>query len=166
VERLPVALDDVVHEVWQRARQVDGGAHDLALVLNQPTMVLGDRERLVQLLWNLVENALRYTPAGGRVSVALRDQGDLVELMVTDTGLGIEPQHLPHIFERFYRADWVRQRQEGSTGLGLAIVKQIAEAHGGQVQVHSAPGEGSTFTVSLPARPSAPGRGESRLAGD
>jgi heavy metal sensor kinase len=151
VERLPVALDEVVGEVFQRALQVDGGAHDLTLALNQPALVLGDRERLVQLLWNLVENALRYTPQGGQVSVALRDHGEVAELIVTDTGVGIEPQHLPHIFERFYRADRVRPRQEGSTGLGLAIAKQIAEAHGGQVRVHSAPGEGSTFTVALPA---------------
>jgi heavy metal sensor kinase len=154
VERLPVALDDVVDEVWQRARQVDGGAHDLTLAVNQPAMVLGDRERLVQLLWNLVENALHYTPRGGQVSVALCDHGEVAELMVTDTGPGIEPQHLPWIFERFYRADRARLRQEGSTGLGLAIVKQIAEAHGGQVRVRSTPGAGSTFTVALPAQPS------------
>jgi signal transduction histidine kinase len=153
VERLPVALDEVVGEVWQRARQVDGGAHELVLARNEAALVLGDRERLIQLLWNLVENALRYTPPGGRVSVSSRDQDEVAELMVSDTGPGIEPQHLPWIFERFYRVDRVRPRQEGSTGLGLAIVKQIAEAHGGKVQVRSTPGMGSAFTVTLPAQP-------------
>jgi two-component system OmpR family sensor kinase len=150
VDRQPVALDEVVAQVWQRAQQLDAGAHLLVLAANQPVSVLGDRERLGQLLWNLVENALRYTPPGGRVELGLHHKREAAEVTVADTGVGIEPQHLPRIFERFYRADRARPRQAGSTGLGLAIARQIAEAHGGRIRVGSAPGQGSTFTVVLP----------------
>lgn len=159
IERHSVELDEVLAEVWQRASRIDAATHDLVLAERQPAMVLGDRERLIQLLWNLVENALRYTPAKGRVSLALRASGDIAELVVADTGVGIGPEHLPRIFDRFYRADPVRSREAGSTGLGLAIVKQIAEAHGGQVRVRSASGEGTTFTVVLPIHPPADAAG-------
>lgn len=151
VAHAPVALHEVVAEVYARARDVDGGQHELALAENDPATVLGDRERLGQMVWNLVENGLRYTPPGGRVTLALRRQGQVAEVLVADTGIGIPAEHLPRIFERFYRVDRARSRSQGGTGLGLAIVKQIAEAHGGQVRVRSEPGVGSTFTVALPA---------------
>ena len=120
------------------------------ILCNDPTIVQGDRDRLAQMLWNLVENALRYTDPGGSVTLGLRNHGSVAELTVTDTGVGIPAEHLPHIFERFYRVERARSHRDGSAGLGLAIVKQIAEAHGGQVRVRSEPGVGTTFTVALP----------------
>jgi signal transduction histidine kinase len=150
VQHRPVALDAVVAKTWEKAKALDGGAHELLLTRNDPATVEGDRERLEQLLLNLVENALRYTPAGGSVAIALRREGKVAELTVADTGIGIPAEHLPHIFERFYRVDRARSRREGGTGLGLAIAKQIAVAHGGQIRVRSEPGAGSTFTVVLP----------------
>jgi len=155
VDRQPVALDEVVLEVWQRAKQLDGGSHDVVLGENDPALILGDRDRLVQMLWGLVENALRYTAPGGRVATSLRVQGTGVELVVSDTGCGISSDHLPHVFDRFYRVDRARTPERGSTGLGLTIVKQTAEAHGGEVRVRSTPGEGSVFTVALPMGPPA-----------
>lgn len=152
VQRRPVALDELVAEVLERARQVDGEAHHLRLERNDPVSVLGDRDRLRQLLWNLVENALRYTPAGGQVTFKLSSNGHVAEIAIADTGIGISAEHLPHVFERFYRVDRARSRTKGGTGLGLAIVKQVAEAHRGEVRVRSVPSEGSTFTVSLPIR--------------
>lgn len=146
----PVALAEVVAEVWQRATTVDGGAHTLALSCNDPAVVLGDRHRLTQMLWNLVENALRYTDPGGRVTLCSRALGHVVEITITDTGIGIPAEHIPRLFERFYRVDRARTRDQSSTGLGLPIVKQVAEAHGGSVRVESRLGEGSTFIVTLP----------------
>lgn len=151
-----VALDAVVRDVVGRALDVDRGAHDLRLTECDPTTLRGDRDRLAQLLWNLIENSLRYTPSGGEVFVSLRNHGAVAELSVADRGIGISADQLPWIFERFYRADKARSRSQGGTGLGLAIVKQIAEAHRGQVRVRSEPGEGSTFTVVLPTPCEAP----------
>jgi two-component system, OmpR family, sensor histidine kinase BaeS len=115
------------------------------------TPVQADPDRMRQVVQNLVENALRNTPPGGEVRVTLRDgNGDGVHLLVADNGQGIGPEDLPHIFEHFYRTDEARARSRGGTGMGLAIVKSLVEAHGGQVSVASAPGAGSTFTVTLP----------------
>lgn len=113
--------------------------------------IAADADRMRQVVQNLVENALRHTPPGGEVRVRLRDgNGDGVHLQVADTGSGIRPEDLPHIFEHFYRADESRARSSGGTGMGLAIVKSLVEAHGGHVSVESSPGAGSTFTVTLP----------------
>ena len=153
IEHDDVPLEALVANVVADARRLANGpdgARELGLAANDPLTVRGDAERLRQLIWNLVENALRYTPAGGTVTVSLRRRGPVAELTVADTGIGIEPEHLPHIFERFYRADTGRSRAVGGTGLGLSIVRHITEAHGGQVRVRSTPGEGSTFTVALP----------------
>lgn len=109
-----------------------------------------DRERLRGVLENLIENALKYTPAGGHVSVAARAEGDVVQFDVTDDGPGIAAEHLPRIFERFYRVDKARSRELGGTGLGLSIVKHLAESLEGAVSVTSTPGQGSRFTVRLP----------------
>lgn len=116
-------------------------------------MVSGDDGWLRHLFINLLDNALRYTPPGGIVTVALANLGDRVAVAVRDTGPGIASEHLPHLFERFYRTDSARALDSGGTGLGLAIVKEIAEAHGGEVRVESEVGKGSVFTVTfLPAR--------------
>ena len=113
--------------------------------------VLADADRLSQVLFNLVGNALQYTPAGGQVTVAARRQGDEVQVSVQDTGIGIAAEHLPHVFDRFYRADRSRARLSGGSGIGLTIAKHLVEAHSGRIWVES-PGEGkgSTFTFTLP----------------
>ena len=109
----------------------------------------GDAHRLDQLIGNLVGNAIKYTPEGGTITLSLYQDGDWARLDVADTGMGIPAEHLPHIFERFYRVDKARSRRSGGSGLGLAIVKGIAEQHGGKVSVTSEPGKGSTFSVWL-----------------
>jgi len=110
--------------------------------------VLGDEDRLVQVVVNLVANALRFTPRTGRITARLVDAGDEVELQVEDTGVGIPAVALPHIFDWYRQAD----QSKGGTGLGLGIVRGIAEAHGGRVTVESSEGKGSRFTVLLPRR--------------
>jgi two-component system sensor histidine kinase BaeS len=111
-----------------------------------------DPDRLRQIVQNLVENAVRYTPAGGEIHVSMQaDEAD-VRLVVSDTGVGVAAADLPYIFRHFYRADQSRARSSGGTGLGLAIVKSLVEAHGGRVAVDSAVGRGSTFTVTFPRR--------------
>ncbi len=146
----PTPLHEVVAEVWQRAANLDADGHELVLECNDAAAILGDRYRLTQMLWNLVENALRYTDAGGRVTLCSRNTGPHVQLTVSDTGIGIPAEHIKLLFERFYRVDRARLRNESSTGLGLPIVKQVVEAHGGQVYVQSELGVGSTFTAVLP----------------
>jgi two-component system, OmpR family, sensor histidine kinase BaeS len=110
-----------------------------------------DVERMAQVLGNLLSNALRWTPTGGTVFVRADAAKGGVRLKVTDTGAGIAAEDLPHIFERFYRADAARRRNEGSSGLGLAIAKGIVEAHGGTISAASEPGNGTTFTITLSA---------------
>jgi len=112
--------------------------------------VVGDPVRLRQLVVNLLGNAVKYTPAGGRVRVTLGAVAAQARLDVADSGIGIAPEDLPHVFDRFFRADKARARAEGGTGLGLAIARWSAETHGGRIDVRSRPGEGSVFTVWLP----------------
>ena len=109
----------------------------------------GDQELLRRLILNLLDNAIRYTPEGGKISVELERNGGELRLQVADTGVGIDPEAAGHIFERFYRGDQARSRQNGGFGLGLSIVRWIAESHNGTVEVSSKPGKGSTFTVLL-----------------
>ncbi|HLA24034.1 MAG TPA: ATP-binding protein [bacterium] len=113
-------------------------------------VVPADADRLEQVLTNLVDNALKYTPEGGRVDVRVATADGEVEVLVNDSGRGIGPEDLPHVFERFYRADRSRTRGSGGTGLGLAIAKHIVEAHGGRISVSSRANEGTTFKVTLP----------------
>jgi signal transduction histidine kinase len=153
IARDRVALDAIVADVAHDARKLalrEDGERVFTLDHNDAVTVLGDAERLRQLVSNLVENAIRYTPPGGTVTLALRRHGPVAEITVVDTGIGIEEDHLADIFERFYRVDRGRSRALGGTGLGLSIVRQVAEAHGGAVRVRSTPGAGSTFTVVLP----------------
>lgn len=125
----------------------------LAVVAAEPVAVHADPMRLRQALANLVGNALRYTPADGSVTVTVTGDDDGVRLDVADDGPGIAPEHLPHVFDRFYRAEKSRSRATGGSGLGLAITRQLVEANGGTVDVSSSAGAGSTFTIRLPATP-------------
>lgn len=152
----PVELDTLLLAVYRQARTMSQGA-EVRLGHEDQAIILGDADRLKQLLLNLVDNALKYTPAGGRVTLSLYRTDGWVRLLVSDTGSGIQAEHLqpgptglPLIFERFYRADKARSRAMGGTGLGLSIAYWIAQAHGGRIQVESEVGQGTTFTVWLP----------------
>ena len=123
-----------------------------------PVRLAVDRHRIREMLLNIVTNAIKYTPQGGTVGLTLEEDPDWVTFSVQDSGIGIAAGDLPHIFERFWRADPARSRTGArpGTGLGLAITKWIAEAHGGSITVQSRPGRGSVFTVRLP-KPKVPG---------
>lgn len=144
-------LDDLVAECCRSIEPV-AAARGLALDCQCPEDVSfqGDEELLRRMILNLLDNAVRYTPPGGKISVVLETENPDLLLSVSDTGAGILPEAAPHVFERFYRADKARSRHEGGFGLGLSIVKWIAEAHNGSVEVTSRPGAGSTFFVRLP----------------
>jgi len=118
--------------------------------IQEVPQVLGDAGQLKQLVINLLDNAIRHTPQGGSVTVKLQSSANQVQITVEDTGSGIATEHLPHIFERFYRADPARDRESGGTGLGLAIAKEITLAHNGTINVRSEVGQGSIFEVNLP----------------
>lgn len=144
----PVELDTLLLEVYRQAQVMAQGVK-VRLGAEDQAVVLGDSDRLRQLLLNLIDNALKYTPTGGEITLRLQRQGGWVAMAVEDTGIGIATEDLPHIFERFYRTDRSRGRTAGS-GLGLAICKWIAEAHGGRLEVESQMGVGSVFTLWLP----------------
>lgn len=115
-----------------------------------PVIIRGDKIRIEQILINITSNAIKYTPDGGRISLRLHDLGDRAEVTVTDNGVGIPEEDIPHLFERFYRVEKARSSDKGGTGLGLAIAKEFAAAHGGDIRVSSIVGKGTTFTVTLP----------------
>jgi signal transduction histidine kinase len=153
LEKQPVELDTLILEVYRQAQLMSaarfpvGERVAIRLGHEDQALVEGDPDRLKQLLLNLVDNALKYTPAGGTVSLSLyRDEGG-VRVSVEDTGVGIPPDVLPHIFDRFYRAQ--REGRKG-VGLGLSIACWIAEAHGGRLSVESQVGQGTIFTLWLP----------------
>ena len=152
LERRPVDLSLLLHTITD---QVALAAEQKQISLQRdipPNIRLkADEDRLVQLVLNLLENAVKYTPAGGSITVKLGESNGEVNFSVADTGIGIAPQHLPHIFDRFYRADKARSRQQGGVGLGLAIAQQITQLHGGNIAVVSQLGVGSEFTVTLPS---------------
>jgi len=142
-----VLVDAAVEQVRPAAQQRD---IELVLASGPPVTLRADEDLLLQLLLNLLDNAIKYTPPGGRVTAGWSAGSAQVELWVRDTGVGIAPEHLPHIFDRFYRADKARSRADRGTGLGLSICRWIAEAHGGSISVESEPGQGCTFTVHIP----------------
>ncbi len=188
MQRESVDLGELAAEVVDRARPLAGDRR-LSLSIEARSLVMGDRDRLKQLIANLVENAIRYTLKNGRIDVRVsatgplqqtarpvrsrnaRDSGGshaMAQISISDSGIGISPTDLPHVFERFYRADKARSRAHGGTGLGLSIAQYIVHAHGGTIQVASdGANRGATFTVNLPltaapesgrraARPAAP----------
>ncbi len=147
----PVALDDLLNQVVAGlGNKADAAEVTLSTQLDGPSEVVVDPVRLRQITGNLLSNALRHTPAGGHVTVATRQDGDTAVIDITDTGRGIEPEDLPHVFDRFWRADKSRSRTTGGSGLGLAIVRHLVRAHDGTVTVTSTPHVRTTFTVRLP----------------
>jgi two-component system, OmpR family, sensor kinase len=154
IDLAQIDLDTIVGDVFKEAKIL---AKDRALQIRltaiEPVRMMGNTDRLKQLLLNLVSNAIKFTPDGGQIALALRREGNMARLTVTDTGAGIAPEDLARIFDRFYQADPARSRAqdtEGSgAGLGLAIAKWIAETHGGDIEVQSEVGKGTTFIVKL-----------------
>ncbi len=146
-----VSLNALVDEATGRLRP-QAAQHQIALRTfpARATIVTADEDRILQVLTNLIDNAIKFTPEGGTVEVTLRDDGTDAIVSVSDSGAGIPPDDLPRIFDRFYRVERSRSREAGGTGLGLAIAKHIVEAHGGRIAVTSRPGAGSTFSVALP----------------
>ena len=147
-----VPVSDALRRVAEAVRpKAEAKRIQLSFSVPEEMEVQGDERALEHVLLNLLDNAVKYTPEGGRVDVLGRVAGERCEIDVRDTGLGIEPKHLPRIFERFYRVDKGRSRDMGGTGLGLSIVKHVVQAMEGEVRVASEPGRGSTFTVVLPS---------------
>jgi two-component system OmpR family sensor kinase len=146
-----VDVGDLVAGVVEQLRPAAGDQGvDLRLDTGPPVTMEADQDLLIQLMLNVLDNAIKYTPNGGLVNAGWGTNGQRVELRVRDTGPGIAAEDIPYVFDRFYRADKARSRAAGGVGLGLAISRWIAEAHGGSIHVVSTLGEGSTFTVSLP----------------
>jgi signal transduction histidine kinase len=150
-----VSLEVVVGEAMRTARQLARG-QQLELEVIEPVTLYGDGDRLVQVVLIFLDNALRYTKAGGTVTVVVDRATDADEdiacgrITIRDTGCGIQPQHVPHLFERFFRVEDARTRTAGGTGLGLSIALSIVRGHGGWIDVDTAVGRGTTFTVWLP----------------
>ena len=150
IRRDPVELDRVLMDVLGQARHLTRGQR-LEVGKLEPTRVMGDADQLRQLVLILLDNAIKYTPSGGRIILGLTRVGDSARLTIRDTGAGIAADALPHVFERFYRADPARSRDPGGTGLGLPIARWIAAQHGGSIELESAVGKGTTAIVTLPA---------------
>jgi two-component system phosphate regulon sensor histidine kinase PhoR len=147
----PVEWNEVIHSVVSRCEDAIGQKH-LRLKLNipqAPVYVSGDREAMIQVLDNLLTNAIKYTADGGLITLTLYHKNNWAKIEVEDTGIGIPSEHLPRIFERFYRVDKARSRDLGGTGLGLSIVKHLVSGMGGEVTVTSSVGVGSIFSVRL-----------------
>ena len=146
------AIVTLLLELSADAKALSARRHTVALDIGEPAMVVGNRDELASAFGNLVSNAVRYTPEGGTITLAWHiDEEGRGAFGVTDTGIGIAPEHIPRLTERFYRVDRSRSRATGGTGLGLAIVKHVLLRHQAELDVTSDPGQGSTFTVLLPA---------------
>jgi two-component system sensor histidine kinase SenX3 len=161
----PVGVDEMVADAVDRCR-LAAQAKGIDVIIGGDTgaTVYGNHNLLVTAVRNLVDNAISYSGDGTRVGVGVRREAGLVEISVTDQGIGIAPEDQERVFERFYRVDQARSRATGGTGLGLSIVKHVAANHGGEVTVWSMPGQGSTFTLRLPETMAPPGDGEAPVA--
>jgi two-component system, OmpR family, phosphate regulon sensor histidine kinase PhoR len=146
--RLSELFAAIVHD-WSRKFAEKKLSLGIAIAPNLP-LIRADETRLQEILYNLLDNALKYTQPGGKIRLQADQQGDEIAVSVSDTGIGIDEADLPRVFERFYRADKARSRELGGTGLGLSIVKHIAQMHGGRVEAESKPGRGTTVRVLLP----------------
>lgn len=151
----PVDLNAITQDVIAALKPA-AEKNDVTLKANIPaeeTLVIGDRDELAQVAQNLVQNAIKYGRKGGHVDVTLRKTPQMIEFVVADDGIGIAPEHLPRLTERFYRVSAKDSKERGGTGLGLAIVKHIVNRHRGELQISSVLGKGSTFSVAMPAAP-------------
>lgn len=149
-----VSLNETVKDC-ARAAQVLAGRKGVRLTIENNSSLIdlnGDKELITRMILNLLDNAVKYTPAGGEISLALTRQNGNAEIVVRDTGIGIAETDRKRVFDRFYRVDKARSRALGGAGLGLSIVRWIVEVHGGEIRIDSAPGRGSTFTVDLPLK--------------
>lgn len=147
-----VELSEVIDEAVSRSRE-RAAQREVSVIIARAAdaRVLGDRWQLADAVANLVQNAISYSGERARVTISLTVEGERAEIKVSDNGIGIRPEDQDRIFERFFRVDYGRSRESGGTGLGLSIVRHIAVSHGGEIRVWSRPGQGSTFTLSLPA---------------
>jgi two-component system phosphate regulon sensor histidine kinase PhoR len=147
---IPVAT--LMAQLEADAQALSGGRHTLRFTIQSPSMIAGSQSELASAMANLMTNAVRYTPDGGAIDVHWRVRLDGTgEFEVSDTGIGIEREHLPRLAERFYRVDGSRSRETGGTGLGLSIVKHVVQRHGGELDMQSEPGRGSRFRLIFPA---------------
>ena len=154
----PVNVPDVARGLYHDALALSAGRHKVTLLLESTAWIIGAEDELRSAFGNLVSNAIRYTPEQGEVRLSWKSTADGGAVFsVKDSGIGIEPQHLPRLTERFYRVDRGRSRETGGTGLGLAIVKHVVNRHAAKLEISSEPGQGSTFSVVFP---------ESRIAAD
>lgn len=146
----PVNVPDIARALYHDALALSAGRHKVTLLLESDAWVSGTEDELRSAFGNLVSNAIRYTPAGGEISLSWKDAGSGAVFAVSDTGIGIASHHLPRLTERFYRVDRGRSRETGGTGLGLAIVKHVVNRHAAKLEVTSEPGRGSCFSVVFP----------------
>lgn len=147
-----IDVQALLRTVHEEARALSGGRHTVTLDAGPPATLWGDEREVRSAVANLVSNAVRYTPKGGRIAIAWANRGGEGWVTIEDTGIGIEARHLPRITERFYRVDTSRSRETGGTGLGLAIVKHVLTHHQARLDVQSEPGKGSRFSAVFPAR--------------
>ena len=146
-----VNLGTLVSDAADQVRPVANDKGVLLRVKNgRETRLTADQDMLLQLMLNLLDNAVKHTPSGGLIEVSWSTEDGQAKVVVSDEGPGISPEHLPHIFDRFYRVDKARSRDGGGVGLGLSICRWIAQSHGGSIQADNAPGQGARFTVRLP----------------
>ena len=168
--RLALEVCDVAEVLEQAIETVRpaADAKDIAITTSvEPELsIVADRDRLVQVLWNLLSNGIKFTPAGGHIAVRGERQPGAILLTVQDTGIGIEPEHLPYVFQRFWQAHTGASREFAGLGIGLALARHLVEMHGGEISAMSAgPGRGSIFTVSLPTLRAVPRAGSMLAAG-
>jgi len=152
MQEVEFAIVPLLLQVSADAKALSADRHEITLSIRDAANVVGSRDELASAFGNLVSNAVRYTPDGGRIALDWRVTPDGGEFTVADTGIGIAAEHIPRLTERFYRVDRSRSRATGGTGLGLAIVKHVLIRHQGELTIDSAPGQGSRFTVRLPLR--------------
>jgi two-component system phosphate regulon sensor histidine kinase PhoR len=152
IQEAEFAIVPLLLQVSADAKALSAGRHEITLNIRDQANVLGSRDELASAFGNLISNAVRYTPDGGRIALEWRVTADGGEFTIADTGIGIAAEHIPRLTERFYRVDRSRSRATGGTGLGLAIVKHVLIRHQAELMIDSAPAQGSRFTVRLPAR--------------
>jgi two-component system phosphate regulon sensor histidine kinase PhoR len=148
----PIDVHQLLHAAAEEARALSAGRHAVQLKLGPPATLWGDEHELKSAIANLVSNAIRYTPKDGRIAIEWAERDGEGWITVEDTGIGIEPRHVPRLTERFYRVDTGRSRDTGGTGLGLAIVKHVLTRHQARLEIASELGKGSRFSAAFPAR--------------